>query len=381
MGGRSLADKRKKILILYASSGHGHEKAAKAVFAACQSREDCAVKVLDVLDLTSFAFGRLYRALYFFLIKNAAWLWGFFYGITDWPWVYFFVKPLRRANNHFFAAQLEALLRSEQPDIVISTHFLASETTAFLKKNKLLSSRLLTIITDYMPHAFWIAQDTDIYAVATSKTKENLQSRGVPKEKIHVTGIPIEPKFSSVMDRKRIALSLGLDADAFTVLITSGGAGVGIAQTLVDRMVFVEPPIQQLVVCGTNRDLFNKLHDKHVGKRLIHLFGFVENIHELMASSDLVIGKGGGLTITESLCVGRPMILFGAVPGQETRNVKQIVGCGAAKSAHSVQQVVEFVAEFRRSEPLRRKTKDVIETLRCADSAQRILWLALDLEK
>jgi processive 1,2-diacylglycerol beta-glucosyltransferase len=369
---------KKKILILHASAGHGHEKAARAVDAECRASGESDVKLVDVLEVTSLGFGRRYRALYFFMIRKIPWLWGFLYAFTDLSWVYFFIKPLRRLNNHFFAKKLEALVESESPDIVISTHFLATEVVSYLKKTSRVKSRLITVITDYMPHAFWITAETDVYTVATPLAKKDMVRRRVPDTKVFVTGIPTEPKFSHPPIRDAAARSLRLDPAVFTVLITSGGAGVGIASALVERLSIMEPPIQQLVVCGTNHALLAALCGKYSGRPWLHFYGFIDNIHELMAASDLVVGKGGGLTITESLCAGKPMVLFGAVPGQESRNVQQVVGYGAAANARSLKEVLEHVVSFRRDTQLYQRAVAAIEKIRRPNSAGEILRLALE---
>jgi len=366
-----------KILILYASAGHGHEKAAMAVDAECRASGTYDVNLVDVLALTSFGFGGRYRALYFFMIRRIPWLWGFFYAVMDQNWVYFFVRPLRRLNNHFFVRRLEALVESESPDVIVSTHFLPTEVVSYLKRKGRVNGRLTTVVTDYMPHAFWITTECDAYAVATQLTKEEMKRRGVGEEKIRVTGIPIELKFSMPLTRDDASRSLGLDPSVFTALITSGGAGVGIARPLVERLAILEPPIQQLVVCGTNKPLLAELRNKYAGRPRFHFYGFVDNIHELMTASDLIVGKGGGLTITESLCVGRPMVLFGAVPGQETRNVDQVAGYGAAKAAGSLREVVEHVTAFRQDVRIYHEAVTAIEKIRRPHSAREIVHLAL----
>ncbi len=369
---------KKKILILHASAGHGHEKAAKAVEIECRNDPSNEVTLADVLEMTSLGFGKRYRTLYFFMIRWIPWLWGFFYEATDHPWVYCFIKPLRRLNNHFFAGKLETFIEAQAPDVVISTHFLASEVVSYLKRKGRVKCRLTTVVTDYMPHAFWITAECDAYAVATEITKDEMRRRHVPEEKVRVTGIPIDPKFSVAISRESVSRALGVDPAIFTVLITSGGAGVGMAGDLVDRLAILEPPIQPLVVCGTNQLLLAALRAKHKDRPSLHFYGFVNNIHELMTVSDLIVGKGGGLTITESLCIGKPMVLFGAVPGQETRNVDQIVRSGAARCARSLHEVVEQVTILRRDARLYREAVQAIEKIRSPYSTREILRMALE---
>jgi processive 1,2-diacylglycerol beta-glucosyltransferase len=372
MGGRLLA-RPPKILILYATAGHGHERAAKAVLEVCKRRGWTDAQALDTLKHTRYGFGPRYRTLYFFLIQKAPWLWGFFYGLTDLAWVYFLLRPLRRLVNHGFAADLERLILKESPDVVISTHFLASEVTGYLKRRRRLTARLFTVITDYASHAFWIVPETDGYAVATERTASELVSRGVGSGRVFVTGIPIEPKFAEARPRDLLVGLLGLRHDRFTVLVTSGGAAVGMLGPLTDRLLLLEPPLQVLVVCGTNHALRAALEAKHHGRPELRLFGFVDNIHELMTVSDVVVGKGGGLTLTESLVIGRPMVLYGAVPGQETRNVERIVGHRAAWRADSIPDAIERVVELRRNRVLYTETVREIEKIRSPHAAERVV--------
>lgn len=344
MGSCQVADK-KRILILYASAGHGHAKAALAVEQAIRAQGLAEVKAVDALSVCPPYFKRGYEGLYYFLIRRAAWLWGFLYFLTDNKVVYIFVKIARRLHNAFFAKMLESYILTVDPDVLICTHFLGSEVADHLKQKGLLRAKLITVITDYLPHTFWLEKHTDLYAVASDETKVELMKRGVPENMIRITGIPIEEKFSHKLSRADAASKLNIDPDQFTVLVTSGGGGVGLVEPLVDQLLFQNQSLQILAVCGTNHALAQKLQKKGSGPKIL-VFGFVDNIQELMSASDLLVGKGGGLTITESLCMGLPMVLVGALPGQETRNVSCMLSNGSARRARSATQAVSQIKEF-----------------------------------
>jgi processive 1,2-diacylglycerol beta-glucosyltransferase len=348
-----MADK-KRILILYASAGHGHSKAAMAVEQAIRAQGLAEVKAVDALSVCPPYFKRGYEGLYYFLIRRLAWLWGFLYFLTDNPFVYIFVKIARRLHNAFFAKMLESYILTVDPDVLICTHFLGSEVAEHLKRKGLLRSKLITVITDYLPHTFWLEKHTDLYAVGSDETKADLIRRGIPENKIRITGIPIEEKFSHKLSRAEAASKLGIDPEQFTVLITSGGGGVGLVEPLVDQLLYQNQALQILAVCGTNQALAQRLQKKASPSKLL-VFGFVDNIQELMAASDLLVGKGGGLTITESLCMGLPMVLVGALPGQETRNVSCMLSNGSARRARSATQAVSQIKEFISHEELLRE--------------------------
>jgi len=367
----------KKILILYASAGHGHEKAAKAVAEACRKRGFSKIDCVDMLKHSSFGFGERYRGLYLYLIRVMPWVWGFAYYAADVPLIYWFLRPLRRMNNHFFVPGVEKLVLTSSADIVISTHFMGCEVAAYLKKKGRIRAKLITVVTDYLAHTFWLEPETDRYCAASDDTARDLERRGAPAERIIVTGIPIESKFSFAPAREAVRTAMGLNKSLFTLLLTSGGAGGTLLESLVDSLAIQEPPFQLLVVCGTNEKMRARLAAKHRDRARVHLFGFVDNIHELMSAADLVVGKGGGLTITESLAMARPMVLVGAVPGQETRNVRVMVKKGAATRADSFLQVKAQISKYRDDGPFYAKNLSVIESTRRPHAAESVLDAAL----
>lgn len=334
---------RRKILILYASAGHGHEKAARAVLEELEGDPGVETRMADVLSLTPRFFGRNYTAFYIFMIKHIPKLWGFFYHLLDHPAVYAFVRPVRRINNALFARGVHELIKIEQPHVIVSTHFLPCEVTAYLKRQGL-KTHLVTVITDFLPHEFWLENGTDVYAVASDITREELLRRGVADSIIHVTGIPVSSHFSGPSSKAESARSLGLDPLLFTVLMTGGGAGVGSVARLAEGVLAKIPSIQLVVVCGTNRALFENLSAIAVKDKRLKVYGFIDNMYTFMDAADIVVGKGGGLTVSESLAKGTPMIVFESVPGQESRNAAVIAGKHAGLIAVSLADAIDKIA-------------------------------------
>ena len=308
--------------------------------------KDWETRCLDVLSLTPPVFGKGYKNSYLFLIDRLPRLWGIFYDLLDQKILYFILRPLRRLVNHWAARRLEELLMRENPTVVISTHFLPTEVAARLKKKGQITSRIITVVTDSWPHWFWIAEEVDHFAVALPDTKEALIRRGVPASKISVLGIPIEKKFSDRRSKSVLCQKLGLDERLFTTLVTSGGAAVGSIEEITVSLLKLKERVQVLVVCGTNRLLHERLTVLAEAGLRLKIFGFVDNMNELMEASDVVIGKGGGLTLSESLAEERPMIIFRPVPGQEARNARCIKKYRAGVVAHSLEEVVSKVSEF-----------------------------------
>ncbi|MGH7198651.1 MAG: MGDG synthase family glycosyltransferase [Candidatus Omnitrophota bacterium] len=343
-------DHPKKVVLLYASAGHGHEKAAKAVLEAFEGMSgEKASGAYDTLEIIPPFWGSLYRLSYYFMIKHAPWLWGFFYYLTDLGFVHHLTRRLRRFVNSTAGRALERFVHKENPAFIISTHFLSTEVASFLKRKDRIHSKLITVVTDYEPHYFWVEKGVDLYVVGLPETKEGLIKRGVPEAKIRVLGIPVEKKFLTPLSRPDVCRKLRLLGDMFTVLVTSGGAGIGAIERIAQGIISLNKPIQVIVVCGTNQWLYDRMKHESLENPLLQIFGFVTNMEELMEASDLVVGKGGGLTVTESFVKEKPVILFRSVPGQETRNASCVVRHGAGLATDSAREVVEKVSEFYHS--------------------------------
>lgn len=372
-----MADAR-RILIVYASAGHGHEKAAQGVEEALREAAPRAdVRSIDSIATGHPFFAKLYRITYFAQIKYAPWLWGFFYYSFDQSWVYAWLRYIRRAYNALNFGAFERRLVAEAPAVIVATHFQAVEVASHLKRNNKIRSRLIVVITDYLPHKVWIDPQVDLYAVACDTTREDLLRRGVPAERIRVTGIPVERKFYTTTGHDNVRTTLGLDSGTFTALVTSGGAAIGALGSIVRELVGGGINVQVLCVCGTNASLRLALEPLAQRNGSLKLYGFVNNMHELMEASDVVIGKGGGLTVTESLCKGRPLILYRPVPGQEGRNAKVLQAEGAAYVAETPHVIAAYVKQLIDSPHLRGAFAAAAQRLRRSSASADIASEAL----
>ena len=335
-------DSKKNVLILYGSAGHGHENAARAVDEACGILDPSAKPCLaDALDYAEPFFASGYRKSYLFLIERLPWLWGFFYFLLDFRLSDALVRPVRRIVNFLFGKKLERLLVREQPSVIVCTHFFPLEVVGALKRQGRIRSTVVVVVTDYLPHYFWVEKNADFYAVALPETAEGLKIRGVPESKIRVLGIPIESKFETRRSRAEASAAVGVRGDIFTALVTSGGAGIGSGGRIVQSLLELGTSIQVLTVCGNNRALSERLVPLEISSAgRLKVFGFVKNMDVLMEASDVVIGKSGGLTLTESLSKGKPMIILSPVPGQETRNADCVRQYGAGLVASSTAEAL-----------------------------------------
>ncbi len=317
-----------KILVIHASAGAGHLKAAQAIYDGFKKYTNHEVVFADSLDYTSPFFKNFYRRSYVLMVSQVPWLWGFFFQFVDLPWMQSISKICRRIFNGLNAQKLPRFLEKERFDYVFTTHFMANEVTAALKRKGVIDSKLVTVVTDFDVHRIWLSPETDFYAVACDWTEQKLLQLGVAREKIHVTGIPVNEKFLHPADRAELKKKLGLKENEFTVLIATGSFGIGPIEEIL-QILEREDGLQMLIVCGHNRNLAERLRGRNY--RAAKIFGLVDNMHELMAVSDCMVTKPGGLSIAEALVSQLPMIFFHPIPGQETNNVRVLekygIGC------------------------------------------------------
>ncbi len=314
-----------KVLIIYASAGAGHRKAAEALYKSFEQSviKDLSVTKIDALDYTTALFKKSYPSVYIFLVTYVPFIWGLFYHFLNYrPFI-----PIIRHVRHFFnAIQGKALIeyvKKENPDVVICEHFFSAELISYLKTKLLYKGVVICGVTDFGVHQFWINPGTDYYLAACQKTKEELIEKGIAQEKIIITGIPIEEKFSNRLLQEKIRVQLGLATDKFTVLVTSGGFGVGPIEEIVRILDKLDEDIQIAVVCGKNERLCQMLKNGSYSKT-VKIFGYVHNMDAFMEAADVIVTKSGGLTVSESLAKALPMIIMKPIPGQETSNAEII---------------------------------------------------------
>ncbi|MBI4436618.1 MAG: hypothetical protein HY590_04320 [Candidatus Omnitrophica bacterium] len=362
-----------KIVIVYASSGAGHQKSAEALFRVAKGRPGLSALLIDSLDYTTPLFHLLYPRAYLFLVRYLPTVWGFFYDGLNFAFIGHILKYLRRFLNAMNGGVLEKFFLSENPDVIVSTHFFASEVASTLKERGRLHARLFTVVTDFSIHSVWVSPLTDGYVVGSKDTEEALIRRGVPKETISILGIPIDPVFEREEDRANLSRQLGIFPEKFTVLVASGGFGVGPIESLVSRLSRDER-LQLLVVCGHNRPLYKRLTERT--ERINHrvkLFGFVHNIHELMSVSDCMVSKSGGLTMSEALVKKLPSFILYPIPGQETGNRDVLV---RHRSAITVRNIHDLEKRFEDLDRLQEELAGVrrhIEAFRKIQAAQRVI--------
>jgi len=339
-----------KILLFHASAGYGHKKVAEVVAKEFRLRglSQDEVKVIDALDLTSKFFADSYRGIYFNCVKYIPDAWGWVYELLDKAKVYRWVRPIRSRYNRIVGQKLLDLVRQENPDHIICTHFLSAELFASAKLRGEIQATLTTVITDFYPHTFWVNEGTDFYWVMNDVSKADLLRRGVDEKKVMARGMPVDSIFKPTGRRNEILSKWRFAPDRFTLLITSGSFGLGPYSEILRNLSAYGDRLQCFVVCGNNQEMKAAL-DKERFDFPVQVFGFVNFMDELMEASDLLLAKPGGATTVESLAKGVPMIVLNPIPGQETRNARFLKEQDASffmKSPDEIKPIFQAIFEY-----------------------------------
>jgi processive 1,2-diacylglycerol beta-glucosyltransferase len=315
----------RKVLLLSASAGAGHVRAAEAIekaFKQLDDGESREVHHFDVLNYTNKLFRHLYSKAYIDLVNKMPEVPGWVYDKLDKPW-----KNERRrlALDKLNTRPFVKLLREYQPDLIVCTHFLPAEIVSWLKAKERLASRQVIIVTDFDVHAMWLVHHFERYFVALEEARVYLEALGIPAEKITVSGIPIDPVFAIKKDKQEMRAKHGLAPDRITILLSTGGFGVGSVDALVHSLLPLQHRAQIVAICGRNEELKQRLTKlaariKPDATVILKPFGYTKDMDELMTASDLVLGKPGGLTTSEALAKGLVFVIVNPIPGQEERN-------------------------------------------------------------
>lgn len=336
----------KKLLILHASAGGGHRRAAEALAAAARAR-GLNVVVRDILDFMPPLYRRTYAKGYLTLVRSAPELWGYLYAQSDRSAHSPLERQIRTAFNKLNSISFLRFLAKSSPDAVLCTHFLPLELVGALPPRRRRGLPLFGVVTDFAAHALWYCSGVDAYYVATDEARRQLARRGQAMNLVTVSGIPVFPAFAPHSTPHAARSRLGLRPDLPAVLVLNGGLGVGPALKLLHACRANPPPCQMIVVTGHDSKLEAKV--RAAAGRIatpVTIHGFVENIDELMDAADLVVSKPGGLTMAEALAKGRPVMLMDPIPGQEQRNCEYLLEAGCAVRVFDPEEACWKIGEL-----------------------------------
>ena len=391
----------KKVLIMSASTGGGHNRAARAIKEELESRTidnmSIECEIVDSLKLVNNTMDKVISRGY---EKSAL------YTPKAYGSVYRFSETTIASKNEFktnpltslMARKFKHLLNESTPDLIIGTHPFPMIALSTLKKNNNIHSLslsesfykstkvdippMISVLTDYTTHSTWIQNEIDYYIVGHEYVKELLVYEGVDSEKVKAFGIPVEKSFLSHRDRETVLTELGLSPEKLTVLLMGGSFGAGNIKETLEDLIAIDRDFQILVITGRNehlKDKLSKMLDSTIHNKNICLLGYTNKMNDILASIDALISKPGGLTTTEALLNDVPMIVPYFIPGQEEENLDFLTNCGAAlrtTKKYSLPVLLKvLIDDPSRLDNLRKN----IKSIRKFDSAVNISNLVVDI--
>ena len=317
----------KKIIIFYASYGGGHLTAAKSIENyLSKNYTNIEIELIDCMKYVNKPIEKLTTAAYREMAKKLPWAWGKIYTDSQkGP-----LAHITSRSNKILAIKLLKLLREKNPYLIISTHPFGSQMCTYLKRKGKLNAKIATIMTDYAPHDQWLVgkEYTDYFFVAHKQMKDELIKKDIPANKIFPTGIPISTKFTEEFNKEDIYKEFNINPKNKTILFFAGGEfGLGKTQTIdiFECLVNNFNNISIIAIAGKNEKMkiqFEEIVQNSKKQNNVLVLSFTNKVPELMAISDLVITKPGGLTTTESLASNLPILIINPIPGQEEENAK-----------------------------------------------------------
>lgn len=339
---------KKKILYLFSDTGGGHRSAAAALIKTVEELKKNDPPVQEMVDVFAECSGflNILAKLYAPVIKYSPKMWGMLY--------YWFndikkVQQMEKMARPFLEKELARLISKRKPDLIVSVHPLLNHITI---RSMGLAGHvvpLITVVTDPVSlHRAWVCNEADRIIVATEEARLACIKYGADQSRVQVIGLPIDPKFiKSTRDKKILRRDMGLAQDLFTVLLMGGGEGGGNMKKIVKFIARETPRIQMVVIAGRNQKLKRDLEKASPALPFpIKVYGFTNEVPDIMGASDLVITKAGPGSIAEALAKELPLIITSWLPGQEEGNVKYVVDSGVGVICRDINRIGTCLMDF-----------------------------------
>lgn len=353
-----------RVLILSASYGDGHIQVSRALASRFAEKGCRNVQIVDLFAEAHPYINALMRALYLKTYSFAPFLYG---------WVYYGSQSMSSDKhvfkwlNSFGLRKLQAIMREERPDVVINTFPMYTLLQWRQKAKQYIP--IYTVLTDFTLHQRWIHPEIDRYYVATEDIKRKMIQHGVAEQRIRVSGIPLRDVFAKPFDKKAIERKYQLKPGKKYVLVMAGAYGVLQNIDRICQNLLSDPDLHVLLVCGKNESLQKEMLARFSQHSAIRIFGFVEDVHELMSISSCIVTKAGGITLSEALAFHLPIIVFRPVPGQERDNALYLARKNAALVVQHpdelVRQIVYLLHDPERLEKMRQAAAQLQKRTAC----------------
>ncbi len=328
-------------------------------------------EVVDSYRYAASLFSKVVSDGYIGMVRTIPQLYGFIYDRAERASA---AGGFRVWASEFTARNIRGLMERLRPSVVVCTHAFPCGVMSAYKREYDAGLPVMAVVTDFAVHPFWIYRNVDAYAVATPEIRAALVGRGVDPTRIAVDGIPVDPRFGHHdEDRGALRASLGLPRDARVVLVMGGGLGLGPVATTVRALAHAAVPVTPVVIVGKNRRLERRVAEEARRDGAdVRVLGFVQNVFDWMHAADVLVTKPGGLTTSEALAAGVPMVLLRPLPGQEERNARYLVSRGAALRARRDADLVRAVESVLLDPDVAASVRACAAVLAHPDAADRV---------
>ncbi|MBI2885061.1 MAG: hypothetical protein HYY15_02685 [Candidatus Omnitrophica bacterium] len=367
----------RRFLLLHVTTSSGHHHASLAIAQGLRQLDPtCQIMNVDAFDYTTRFIKSAIMRSYMSIIRHQPDVWEYLY---DNPTIHKRVQHFRGLLHHYHGRKLQRLLETAQPHAIACTQAFPCGMVADFKKHRALQIPLVGVLTDFAPHLYWMHETINTYVVAGDELRDRFVANGIEAERVRVFGIPVPPRAIQPADLERVAGQFGVDRNRPMILVMGGGSGFGPLRELMLSLDRVPMPCQFVVLGGTNHALVHWLRQQSF-RQPITVHSYVDTVPELMRLATLIITKPGGLTTSEALAFGTPLLMVSPIPGQEMCNARYLLSHEAAlllEHPHLAHEVVtQLLEQPERLAALKTRMKRLAHPNAGLDIAQHMITLA-----
>ena len=364
-----------RVLILTITTGQGHNQVAKNL---CDCLSQCGAEAfsMDVFEYITPVLKEVVSHGYLMSTKRLPKVYGKAYRMAEKRDA---DSKVIKITSSIMARKLTKFINDYMPDVIICTHVFAAMLVSNIKKKIGKDTKSIGIVTDFTIHPYWEETDLDFYITATELLNNQAVKKGISEDKVLAIGIPVDMKFSKAVSKQAAREELGFEQKK-TVLVMSGSMGYGKFGKMIKQLDEADLDFQIVSVCGHNAKLKKEI-DKMKLNHKIYNYGFSDKIDLFMDAADCIVTKPGGLTTSEALAKGLPIIMANPIPGHEDRNVEFLLNNGAAFKVSKTFPIDEAVYQMFTSDIRLEGMKKMAEKLGKKDAITKFTKFIMELEK
>ncbi len=367
-----------RTLILTITTGQGHNQVAKNL-SCCLSESGADSFSMDVFEYINPVLKEVISHGYLMSTKRLPKVYGKAYRMAEKRDTDGKEISVVKITSSIMARKLAKFVNEYMPDVIICTHVFAAMLVSSIKKKIKDDVKTVGIVTDFTVHPYWEETELDYYITATDLLVSQAIKKGISAEKVIPLGIPIDSKFANGIEKSEARRMLGMGDEA-TVLVMSGSMGYGKLGKMIKTLDEADADFQILSVCGHNQRLKKQI-DRMNFKHKVYNYGFSDKVDLFMDAADCIITKPGGLTTSEALAKGLPIIMANPIPGQEDRNVEFLLNNGAAVKVSPTYPIDEVICQMFTNEKRLDGLRQMVNILGKPNATEDFIKFILEIGK